>query len=63
MLHYIIGTYHKHLRMNMEDGLVEELCMVLKLQVSSFITILCLIGVQIAASSTKKKNHLSVVIG
>ncbi|RDX98303.1 Beta-glucosidase 11, partial [Mucuna pruriens] len=25
MLHYTIGTYHKHLRMNMEDGLVEEL--------------------------------------
>ncbi|WVZ06488.1 hypothetical protein V8G54_019834 [Vigna mungo] len=27
MLHYTIGTYHKHLRMNMEDGSVEELCM------------------------------------
>lgn len=34
MLHYTTGTYHKNLRMNMEDGLVEELCMLS--QTSSF---------------------------
>jgi len=36
MLHYTIETYHKHLRMNMEDGLAEELCMVPELQLSSW---------------------------
>jgi hypothetical protein len=34
MLHCIIGIYHKHLKMNMEDGLVEELCKVSKLKFS-----------------------------
>ena len=58
MLHYTIGTYHKHLRMNMEDGLVEELCMVPKLNVSSCVTVLSYVEIVQNTSVMKLRNGI-----